>query len=75
MREDKGRKEAQDKDGVGREAGILDGRAAGREREWLKDFRNLSSGRRWLRRGGELSRGGWASCQHPGTCRLSPNSA
>ena len=33
--------------GLCREAGILDGRAAGRERERLKDFRNLGGG--WMR--------------------------
>lgn len=58
-----------------REAGILDGRAAGRERERLKDFRNLGAGWVRLRRGGGLSKGGWACCQHPGACGLSPNSA
>lgn len=43
-REDKERKEAQAQGGVGREAGFLLERAAGLEREWFKDFRNLSSG-------------------------------
>lgn len=38
--------------GLCREAGVLDGRAAGRERERLKDFRNLGAGWMRLRRGG-----------------------
>lgn len=48
--------------GICREARILNGRAAGRERERRKDFRNLESGWMWLRRGGWLSKGDWASC-------------
>lgn len=40
--------------GVCREAVILKGRAAGREREGLKDFRNVESGWMWLREEGGL---------------------
>lgn len=58
--------------GLCREAGILDGRAAGRERERLKDFRNFGGGWMRLRRGGGLSKGGWAcsGTQVPAGCHL-----